>query len=343
MMFVDLMDKVRKAVRFASRRRSRCPREIQIELTNRCNSGCEMCPHTTGNIPEADFPLDLLDLLLAGSPPIANVVLTGWGEPLLHPSFLEVVERTREAWPSSNIRFTTNGLLLEPSLAHALLERQLAGITVSIDLWPGLEVADPPLLRFLHPPSKRVVEQIRSLAETRGGRRRPIIRLQSLALPVIRDHTRRIINFAAESGIDEVNLVRLVPDPSHMDVRPLWEEEQALLENLIGYGVGRGVRVRSVNRQPVWLRAIRRRERYCLKTDDSVYVTVEGEVTPCCNLREYSFGNLREVSGDVLALWHSTGWDRFFHNQRPVCGSCDALAHPYLLQPRALPSKTTTG
>ncbi|HPA44137.1 MAG TPA: radical SAM protein [bacterium] len=341
-MFIDGVGRVRKALRLGLHFRARHPREIQIELTNRCNFACRMCPHTTGAIPREDLSLDILDRLLAATPPIRNVVLTGWGEPLLHPRFLQAIDRIGDAWPSSNIRFTTNGSLLDEELARALVQRRVAGVTLSLDLWPDQEIADRSFLPFLHPPSEQVVDRIRCLAQVRNKMREPRIRLQCVASPVIRDHTLRIIDLAAELTLDEVNLVRLLPAPDHLDARPPWQEEQALLAELAGYGRNRGIRVWSVNRQPAWLRALMDEKRYCLKTDDSVYVTVAGDVTPCCDLRHRSFGNLQEVSGDILAVWRSPAWDDFFHNQRSVCGGCDALTNAYLLQPGVPFSEITT-
>ena len=140
---IDLMGKINKAFRLAYRRRSREPREIQIELTNRCNSACEMCPHTTGEIPAIDFPIEYLDLILSATPEIADVVLTGWGEPLLHPDFMRFVEKIRLEWSSARIRFTTNGLALDSNLCETLAEKGVATVTVSIDRGPHRNLMGP--------------------------------------------------------------------------------------------------------------------------------------------------------------------------------------------------------
>ena len=330
---IDLMGKINKAFRLAYRRRSREPREIQIELTNRCNSACEMCPHTTGEIPAIDFPIEYLDLILSATPEIADVVLTGWGEPLLHPDFMRFVEKIRREWSSARIRFTTNGLALDSNLCETLAEKGVATVTVSIDLWPGLSSTDPFWKRYCHPASDQVVKNIRALGEVRRVNGHPSVRLQALALPALAEHTRSLIDLAAEEQLDEVNLVRLLPSPDHKDVRPPWDEEQELLRELIRYGKQKKVRVRSINRQPLWLRIIRGGEDYCLKTDDSVYVTAEGEITPCCNLRSLSYGNVQELSGNIPAAWRRPAWNKFFHNQREVCGCCDALDHRYACPP----------
>lgn len=288
-----------------------------------------MCPHTTGEIPAIDFPYKYLESILSATSEIPHVVLTGWGEPLLHPEFLRFVDRLHTDWPSSKVRFTTNGILLDSELSRTIAEKGVAGVTVSMDLWPEFDDTDPFYRRYCHPASKQVVENIRALGKVRRAKGRPSVRLQSLALPAIVDHTQAIIDLATEEQLDEVNLVRLLPDSSHEDIRPAWKEEQLLLRQLMRRGRQKGVRVRSINRQPLWLRIIRGGEGYCLKTDDSLYVTAEGEITPCCSLRQLSYGNVEDLSGNIVAAWRRPAWNDFFHNQRRHCGCCDALDRRY--------------
>ncbi len=330
---MDPLDKIGKAFRTAIRRRAAHPREIQIEITNRCNFACEMCPHTSGDIPPDDFPLELLNTLLHATAPIPNVVLTGWGEPLMHPQILEIIDAIHEHWPLSAIRFTTNGLLLKDEMLQSLLKRSLVGLTISMDLWPQLELKNRALFHHLHPPSQKVITNIKNLGKQRDRQSISGLRLQAVALPDIENHTRKIIGLAAETGADEVNLVRLIVEPKDKDLRPPWPQEQELLADLIHFGAEMGVKINTLNRQPLWLRTIRRNEDYCLKTDDSVYVTTSGEVTPCCNLREFALGNLNQTEGNLQTIWENPKWNNFFHNQRPVCMGCDALAHPYLDAP----------
>src|SRR5574337_1234727 len=40
------------------------PERIQIEITNRCNCACGMCPRESFNLPEKDIPLDLFKKII---------------------------------------------------------------------------------------------------------------------------------------------------------------------------------------------------------------------------------------------------------------------------------------
>jgi len=58
------------------------------------------------------------------------VFLQGWGEPLLHPQFWEMVRRTRAT--GSRVGFTTNGILLGETNRWALLESGVEIMGVSL-------------------------------------------------------------------------------------------------------------------------------------------------------------------------------------------------------------------
>ena len=59
------------------------------------------------------------------------------------------------------------------------------------------------------------------------------------------------------------------------------------------FGRKNDVLVRSINQQDIFLQWATHHDKICVKTDDSVYITINGAVTPCCNLRNHSIGNLK--------------------------------------------------
>jgi molybdenum cofactor biosynthesis enzyme MoaA len=87
----SLSDNALKFFRLLAGRRRSYPEEIQIEVTNACNLTCSMCPHTLGLIPQNHFPYSLFEQLIQKNPAPKRLVLTGWGEPLMHPQFFEFI------------------------------------------------------------------------------------------------------------------------------------------------------------------------------------------------------------------------------------------------------------
>lgn len=100
----------------------------QLELTTRCNLHCRYCPHYP-NLPRTkedmkwetfEQALDLVRFFVRQQTQ-TELSLTGIGESLLHPRFLEMVEASRNViGPHRQLTVTTNGLLLTEQLAQAL-------------------------------------------------------------------------------------------------------------------------------------------------------------------------------------------------------------------------------
>lgn len=104
-------------------------REIhQIELTTRCNLRCHYCPHYP-KLPRAKEDMSW-ETFYAAMKLVGHFVaqgtqtelsLTGIGESLLHPCFLDMVAYAREViGPQRLLVITTNGLLLTEELAEQL-------------------------------------------------------------------------------------------------------------------------------------------------------------------------------------------------------------------------------
>lgn len=112
------------------------PAILQVEVTSTCNLKCQMCPLTTGDTLSSATPGHMTDVLrrdvLTLAKRCGNVLISGYGEPLLNPDFLSLLKELTQS--AVNIYFNTNGLLLTESVALELasLDR-IAGINISID------------------------------------------------------------------------------------------------------------------------------------------------------------------------------------------------------------------
>ncbi|MBN2329748.1 MAG: radical SAM protein [Candidatus Omnitrophica bacterium] len=323
------LDNASKFLRLLARRRSAYPHEIQIEVTNACNMKCAMCPHTHGAIPQEDFSVELFRDLVQHNPAPKRLVLTGWGEPLLHRHFFELIEMTNRSWPSAKVRFTTNGILLHEENRRRIAQYQISGITASVDLWPERDSISPEWRTILHPPSPKTFRNLVDYSEDQDLQRRTPLMLQCLLVGENEEDVRQYIRFAAQRSLAAVNLVRMQSYPQNSARRPDWPDEQRMISSLIQFGRKLGVSVRSVNRQPPALQFATHFDRICLRTDDSLYITVDGGVTPCCNLRDYRIGALSSQNISIADAWNSDRERTFFSDQSPVCGKCDALFHKY--------------
>ncbi len=100
----------------------------QLELTTRCNLRCVYCPHYS-NLPREkedmawdtfEAALDLVAFFVRQGTQ-TELSLTGIGESLLHPRFVEMVAESRSViGPARPLVVTTNGLLLDDAMCEAI-------------------------------------------------------------------------------------------------------------------------------------------------------------------------------------------------------------------------------
>ena len=346
----------------------RQPERIQIEITNRCNCACGMCPRESFNLFEKDIPLDLFKKIIDNitqlslnqiapltSPPSQggdeggvkklakkekflqgnateshyNIILTGWGEPLLHPALMDMIVYTKGK--GHRVGVTTNGLLLADFI-EKFIEIPLDKLTISLD---SVEECDEVIEG--HPSNKVVLKNIESLIRSRGAKKKPIVTIQ------ITMHGKQqcldTVKFAGEVGADRVYLVRLtVPLGKNEFKRPSLEEELEIYKESERIAERYGLQVdnnytafdNSLFRllykklRPMMYRF----DKYCPKPYDYLYVTIDGNVTPCCDLPRYEVGNILKQSLDEI--WHGENMQYFREHQNDVCGTCDALRLKHL-------------
>lgn len=346
-----------KFARLALGVRARAPREVQLEITNRCNLDCDMCPRLVLlQVPEVDMQRETLEAVLDRfeENPAHSITLTGWGEPLMHHDFFGFVDRIHERFPQTDIGFTTNAHLLTKRIVKQILERPIGRINVSLEELPWDEAPAhlPParadqegheinhmkgdinhIAQNGHPTPPKVVDHLRHLLNERNamaarGEPAPEIRLQVVLFPNSAETTARLVDFGAGLGFQAVNLVRLDVRGRPDLTRPTYEEERELIALARARAEAGGIPLGSVNDHGHILRLASHDDEFCMRLDSYVYIDVEGNVAPCCLLRGHRLGNLVEESLD--SVWNSPEFKRFYGpGPHPACDGCDAFMHRY--------------
>ena len=112
------------------------PKQLQIEVTNRCNMDCHMCPREDLNIELEHMEWGKFKSVLDQLTHHEEITLTGWGEPFLHPRIFEMISYCKERGHSISI--TSNGLFTKPDMVDQILKSGVDALTFSIDSIAGM-------------------------------------------------------------------------------------------------------------------------------------------------------------------------------------------------------------
>jgi len=108
--------------------------KIYIEPTNQCNLKCRTCIRNVWDEPQGMMSEEIFSRVMEGLrafSPVPTVFFGGFGEPLFHPSIIEMVRRAKSL--GTSVELITNATLLTKELSLALIEAGLDMLWVSLD------------------------------------------------------------------------------------------------------------------------------------------------------------------------------------------------------------------
>jgi MoaA/NifB/PqqE/SkfB family radical SAM enzyme len=289
------------------------PRWIQIETTNRCNLTCDVCPRQTLGLPPTDMSFDTYEAILERLGPGRGRLLTlfGLGEPLVVPEIFEMVKRGADL--GYHVGLTTNGLLMDARTRQKILASGTRYLRVSFD---GFGAAGG----VLHDRGAQAFDNTVLLLHERGAAAVPEVTFNSLVSAQNAPGIAEVIARAAQAGADGVNLIKAVSRFSGVRRLSL-EDEERFFGGWHRLGEKLGIRVHSTwTTQQGIARFYYRRYTMCPQLYFYVYLTQEGDVTPCCHLPRLRVGNIfRETLGDI---WVGPRFTAFRRRWRKICGDC---------------------
>jgi MoaA/NifB/PqqE/SkfB family radical SAM enzyme len=183
------------------------PRQVYIEVTNRCNSLCASCPLTYDHFlpfePKHHLTWSQFRQIVDQLPQIERAVLHGIGEPLLNPNLPRFVAYLKQR--GAHVLFNSNAVLLDQRRGDALCEAGLDELRVSLD------AATPALYHRLRGIDKfdQIVTNLRAFV-ARHGAERPRVSLWFVGMQENLHELPTFVHLAAGLGVVEVYLQRLV-------------------------------------------------------------------------------------------------------------------------------------
>ncbi len=122
-----------KEAKFLSGGGNALPQYIDVELTNNCNFNCRFCPTGTKSMHRMRgyMPDEVVEALVKNVKEynIPAVRFIRWGEPTLHPEYLDILEKIKKT--GALIHINTNGSLLDEAQIKRLIDIHLDSIKFS--------------------------------------------------------------------------------------------------------------------------------------------------------------------------------------------------------------------
>jgi MoaA/NifB/PqqE/SkfB family radical SAM enzyme len=315
------------------------PRSLYLETTSRCNSRCKTCILTFGGRePQTDLGWREFRRLVDRFPALDRVLLHGIGEPLLNAALPAMIAHLKAR--GAAVIFNSNVITLGRRRGSALIDAGLDELRVSLDATTRETYAR---VRGVDAFAK-VVENLEAFARLRRERAasRPHVSLWFTALRDNIDEIPALVPLAMRSGARGIHLQRLVYNGLGLATAEqslygrLQDRETALIHKTEEAASAAGLEFSAsgATAPEVSLTPVRddRPWSACRRPWTLVYVTVHGNVLPCCiapwitsNYRGIVLGNLLEQS--LEEVWWG---DRYLgfrsdlqtdHPPEP-CGGC---------------------
>jgi len=299
------------------------PRSLYLETTSRCNSLCETCILTFGGRePQKDLGWAEFRRVVDQFPVLERVLLHGIGEPLLNRELPRMIEHLKGR--GATVLFNSNAITLGPRLRSALIDTGLDELRVSLDATVAATYAR---IRGVDALDK-VIANLEALADAkqRAGSDHPRVTLWFTALRDNIEEIPALVPLATRVAAAGINLQRLVYNGLGLATEEqslfgrVKEQEETLLSQVEMAAAEAGIAFTAsgavapeVSLTPTHAD---RPWSACRRPFSLVYVTVHGNVLPCCIApfitQHYDgivLGNLFEQS--LEELWWGEPYLRF--------------------------------
>lgn len=297
---------------------------LYLEVTNRCNLLCETCPRTFETLePPADMSWELFTKIVDQVPNIARVVLHGVGEPMLVKNLPEMIRYLKAR--GTYVLFNTNGTLMQPKRFQELIDTGLDELRVSLDAADRDSYLKVRGKDFFN----RIVRDVGKFVayQQKMGATSPRVSLWLTGLKETVDQLPAFIRLAAEMGIREVHLQRLVFDEQGYGMaqaaQSLFEntqdEERRAIDAAQAMARGLGVTLDASGATEPGM-SLKRQEDHawatCRRPWSLMYFTAHGRALPCCiapfSVRGYSNYTLGDATQqDLRAIWNGSAYQEF--------------------------------
>jgi len=301
------------------------PWQIIIDVTNHCSLRCPLCPTGQGRRarPRGYMSLDAYRCLIDELGPTAyELYLYNWGDPMLHPDLVPMIEYAHRAGLFTAVSTSLN-VLREPTTSARLTASGLDRLTVSLD---GATAGTYTVYRR-GGDFERVLANIRDVAAARNGTG-PFIEIQFIPMRQNETEIETAETLAHELGADQFTMLPMRVDMAHETDRPIAQ--------LISDARRWMPTDPDLCRYDLDTQSRRIVKTTCIRPWSATVINWDGAVSPCCSVYDPKddFGNA--FADGFAAVWNGPDYrsarrtisDRRPGTPRVVCANCLTLGFP---------------
>src|SRR5271170_1863596 len=316
---------------------------LYLETTNRCNLLCTTCPRTYEELePPADMSWELFRTIVDQIPNLQRAVLHGVGEPMLVKHLPRMVRYLKDR--GSYVLFNTNGTVLNDKNGRALIAAELDELRVSFDAANAKSYLAIRGKNYFN----RILKNVRAFRELqeREGHTKPRVSAWLTGLRETIEELPDFVGVAAEAGVKEVHLQRLVffndkaigmARPDQALYEKLTQDESVHIDRATALAKSLGVTFSASGGASEPGISLKRNDAgspwsLCRRPWTVMYFTANGRALPCCiapfsqrGYENYTLGDATQQS--LREIWSGPAYSEFrkaLKSNRPAdaCASC---------------------
>jgi radical SAM protein with 4Fe4S-binding SPASM domain len=282
------------------------PQRIVLELTNACNLSCIMCGRNATDFIKTWFDLAWLDKLKNALLNIEEVTLFGWGEPTIHPKFVEIIKYLHD-FPVRKY-FVTNGTTLA-KFKDIIFDYCIDIIAISMD------GASPEINNRIRRGAdfNKIISNIAEIVKERKKRavNYPYMNFVFTAMRSNLHELPNMIYLAKDLGIEEVKVVYLTVFSEDLAEESLWgygEEIKKIFQETLANAKKLDIKVKL----PQLIgedEAGEKNHRDCFNFWRDFFIGSDGFVRPCQSSAEKCFHIASDLSFEDM--WNSLEFQNF--------------------------------
>lgn len=275
------------------------PTELTIEPTLQCNSNCLMCnrnfsrkddKRAEGFLSWETFNKTAPFWLFA-----RRVLFSGFGEPLLHPDYLEMLLAMKRR--GVYVSMYSNGVLLNEKLGRGIVEAGMDKIYISMG---GATRETYQKIRGIDA-FEIVVQNLKALKtyKKKRGTRLPRVAFNVVAMNSVMNEIEGLLQMAKELGVEELAMPNLVVQGESLRHESIWLDCKKNQET-INKAARRAEQLNIRFLPPV----LQEREGFCWDIFSKLNINWDGSVMSCA-LERFFLGDLRKQ--ELADIWNSAG------------------------------------